>query len=113
MNKQQEKLAEIKSQIKELSFAKGKRDTEQINALRDKATKIENRINTYDKQLLRLESTTALKNVLEREKDKVKKKAELAGKEAVMLGIFTRRLRLSLFLYSGSVFGALRRIEKK
>ena len=52
METEQEKLGKIKAQIKELSFAKGKRDTEKIKRLRELAVKTENRINIYDRQLL-------------------------------------------------------------
>jgi hypothetical protein len=56
MEAEQEKLgkikAQIKAQIKELSFAKGKRDAEKIKRLRELAVKTENRINNYDRQLL-------------------------------------------------------------
>lgn len=69
---EQEKLSQLKAKIKELSFAKGPRDTKQIRELQDEATKTANRINIYDRQLLNLEATTALKNVLEREKARVR-----------------------------------------
>ena len=80
---EQAKLAETKARIKELSFAKGKRDTEAINNLQFEANQSANRINTYDRQLLNLESTKALKGVLEREKQLAYKKAEKKGKEAL------------------------------
>ncbi len=57
---EQAKLSEIRARIKELSFAKGKRDTDAIRSLQFEETQTANRINTYDKQLLNLESTTAL-----------------------------------------------------
>ena len=65
---EQQKLAEINAEIRELSFAKGKRDTERLKALRFEAAQTANRINTYDRQLLNLESTKVLKAVLNREK---------------------------------------------
>lgn len=40
-----------------MSFSKGKRDTAKLKELRDEAAKTANRINTYDRQLLNLEST--------------------------------------------------------
>jgi len=80
---EQAKLTEIRAKIKELSFAKGPRDTEQIKSLQFEANQAANRINTYDRQLLNLESTTALKGVLEREKQMAYKKAERQGKEAL------------------------------
>ena len=49
VNAEQEKLAGLKAKIKELSFAPGKRNTEQIRNLQDQAIKTANRINVYDK----------------------------------------------------------------
>jgi hypothetical protein len=66
MEAEQEKLGKIKAQIKELSFAKGKRDTEKIKRLRELAVKTENRINIYDRQLLSLEATKPMRDLLER-----------------------------------------------
>lgn len=83
INAEQKKLTELRSKIKELSFAKGKRDVEQIRKLQADATKTANRINTFDKQLLKLESAKPLKEVLNREKALAKKKAEKAGREAL------------------------------
>ena len=80
---EQAKLSEIRSKIKDLSFAKGARDTEAIKNLQFEANQAANRINTYDKQLLSLESTKALKGVLEREKQMAYKRAEQKGKEAL------------------------------
>lgn len=83
MNGQEQKLRKLNQQIKELSFAKGKRDTAKIRDLRDEATKTANRISIYDKQLLRLESSKPLQDVLEREKKKAYQRAEKKGKEAL------------------------------
>lgn len=80
---EQAKLAETREKIRELSFAKGKRDTEAIKQLQFEANQSASRINTYDRQLLSLESTKALKGVLEREKKLAYKKAEREGKEAL------------------------------
>lgn len=82
INEEQKKLTEIKAELKNLSFATGKRDTERIKQLSAEATKINNRINIYDKQLLKLESTKALKDVVEREKVKARKLAEQHSREA-------------------------------
>lgn len=71
---EQKKLSELRSEIKEISFSKGKRDTVKLRKLQDEATRTANRINTYDRQLLNLEATTALKNVLNREKDMAKRR---------------------------------------
>ena len=80
---EQAKLSEIRLKIRELSFAKGPRDTEQIRSLQFEEKQAANRINTYDRQLLNLQATTALKNVLEREKRMAYDKAKREGKQAL------------------------------
>ena len=79
---EQTKLAEINAEIRELSFAKGKRDTERLKALRFDAVQAANRINTYDRQLLNLESTKVLKEVLKREKGLAMKRQKQKNAEA-------------------------------
>ena len=76
LNAEEQKLHDLREQIKELSFKKGQRDTEAIKSLQFEANQAANRINTYDRQLLNLESTKALKGVLEREKEQARKRAE-------------------------------------
>ncbi|MBQ2828105.1 MAG: hypothetical protein IJF20_02565 [Clostridia bacterium] len=66
----EQELYEVHKEIKELSFAPGKKDTAKIKKLQEKAIKLSNSVTFYDKKLLNLESTTFLKNVLEREKQK-------------------------------------------
>jgi hypothetical protein len=83
INAEEQKLHDLREQIKELSFKKGTRDTEAIKSLQFEANQAANRINTYDRQLLNLESTKALKGVLEREKAQARKRAEKQGKEAL------------------------------
>ena len=80
---EQAKLSEIRLKIRELSFAKGPKDTAQIKSLQFEEKQAANRINTYDRQLLNLQATTALKNVLEREKKLAYDKAKKEGKEAM------------------------------
>ena len=80
---EQAKLTELREKIKELSFARGTRDTKAIKELQFEANQSANRINTYDKQLLNLESTKALKDVLEREKAMARKREQQKGKEAL------------------------------
>ena len=82
INAEEQKLHDLRAQIKELSFAKGKRDTEAIKKLQFEANQAANRINTYDKQLLNLESTKALRGVLEREKALARKRDAQKYKEA-------------------------------
>ena len=83
INAEEAKLSAIRAKIRELSFAKGPRDTAQIKQLRDSATRIANRINTFDRQLLRLEASAPLQNVLQREKQRAERRAEQRGKEAL------------------------------
>jgi hypothetical protein len=81
----QTKLEEIRARANELRFTKGRTasETKTMRELDAEATRIANRISTYDKQLLDLESTTALKNVLEREKAMLRKRLEQKGKQAL------------------------------
>ena len=80
---EEKKLRELREQIKDLSFAKGPKDTKKIRSLQFEANQAANRINTYDKQLLRLEASAPLQNVLNREKEQARKRAEKKGKEAL------------------------------
>lgn len=80
---EEKKLSELNAQIKELSFAKGKRDTKKINDLRFEAQQASNRINTYDRQLLRLEASKPLQDVLTREKKMAYDRAKQKGDEAL------------------------------
>ena len=68
LNEQEAKLRDLKSQIKDLSFAPGPRDTQKIKVLREEAAKTENRINLYDKRLLRFEASEQLYNVPEQQR---------------------------------------------
>ena len=67
---EEQRLSEIQKQL----FTKGAVEPTERKALQFEAKQIANRINTYDRQLLNLESTTALKNVLNREKALAMKK---------------------------------------
>lgn len=62
------KLRDIRAQLHDLSFSAGPRDNAKIRELREKATKLANRIGNQDKELLRLEASKPLMAVLEREK---------------------------------------------
>ena len=81
INAEQNKLAELRAKIKDISFSKGKRDMAELNRLRNEATATANRITTYDKQLLRLEATKPLRDVLIREKQSAMKRIEQENKE--------------------------------
>lgn len=71
------KLSANRAEAQELRFKKGRtpEETQRLKALDFEANEIRNRINIYDKRLLRLESTATLKKVLEREVAKVRKEA--------------------------------------
>ena len=74
-------LSEIKAEIKELSFAKGKRDTQRLEYLQRRAEKLQNSINWYDKKLLNMEAAAPLKAVVDRERAKARKKAYEKNRE--------------------------------
>lgn len=81
INAEEQKLYETRARIAELSFASGPKDTTAIKNLQDTATRIANRINTYDKQLLNLEATAPLKALLAREKEMVRKREKAKANE--------------------------------
>ena len=83
VNAEERKLQDLRAEIKELSFAKGPKDTAKIKSLQFEAIQAANRINTIDRQLLRLEASKPLQAVLEREKAMATKRAEQKGKEAL------------------------------
>ena len=83
INAEERKLSELNEKIKDLSFAKGPKDTKAIRDLQFQAKQTANRISTYDKQLLRLEASKPLQDVLTREKKMAYQRAEKKGKEAL------------------------------
>ena len=87
LDAEQEKLKKLKAEIKELTFGKEKKDAAKLKALREEATKSENRIKYYDKKLLELEAMTAIKNVLEVEKRRSFKSAMSKAREIMHEGV--------------------------
>ena len=83
INAEERKLQKLNEQIKDLSFSKGPKDTKAIRDLQFEAKQTANRISTYDKQLLRLEASKPLQDVLTREKKLAYQRAEKKGKEAL------------------------------
>ena len=112
INAEQKKLADLRRQISELSgvrrefnqsqnyegeftqdqkdraleLAMAKKDNADIaklRALRDEATKTANRITTYDKKLLKIESMSSMKDLIQREKKVATDKANLAKRQAI------------------------------
>ena len=72
MNEQQNLLNDIREEIKHLTFDKTPHTQAHLKSLREEAKKIANRINIYDKQLLKIESMKPIGAVVERERAKVK-----------------------------------------
>jgi hypothetical protein len=83
LDAEEAKLSRLNAQIREMTFGKGSKDREKLAALRLEAKQTQNRIDIYDRQLLKLEATAPLQKVLEREKAKAYRRAEQKGKEAV------------------------------
>lgn len=74
-------LSEITTRINELSSVVGNKDKQQIDHLRKRAERLRNSISYYDKQLLKLEATEHLKNLVYRERSKARRKAVSSYKE--------------------------------
>lgn len=77
-NAEDQKLREIRAEIKELSFAKAPKDTKKLKDLKFEAIKINNHISVYEGQLQRMEKE--LQSVVKRERAKVVKEAEKRDK---------------------------------
>lgn len=88
---EEEKLKKNRAEAQTLRFKKGRtpEETKRLKSLDIKANTYKTQINNYDKKLLRLEATTSLKAVLEREVEKARKKAIAKSKE--MLGKYRMR----------------------
>ena len=78
MTAEEQKLREIRAEIKELSFDKGTRDTKKLKDLKSEAAKISNHLSVYEGQLQRMEKE--LQSVVKRERAKVVKEAEKRDK---------------------------------
>ena len=77
----EKRLGEVNEAIKSLAFAKGKRDTNRLRVLYDEKAELVKKIDRFDKSLLRLESTSVLKNLLTREKAKVRAATNAKARE--------------------------------
>ena len=77
--------ADLSAQAHELRFKKGRTpdETKRMNELQFAAKQAENRIHTYDRQLIRLEAMSPIQSVLQREKEMVRKRTEAKGREAL------------------------------
>lgn len=83
------RLAQLKKDLNQL-YKQEKPNVEVIRELREKITALESEIVNRDKRLLRLESTTALKNVLERARKDAYAKAMQKGKETMHRAVESR-----------------------
>ena len=82
---EQAKLADVREKARDLRFKKGRtaEETKTLNGLDFEAKQIAKRINTYDRELLKIEAMKPIKDVLNREKQMAYKRAEQKGKEAL------------------------------
>ena len=88
---EQQTLDDLNRQIKEISFKKGKKDYERLRTLRDEAIKTANRINLYDKRLLRIEAAAPLRAVLRLEKAKAVSEQKKADAQQLKQYFTTRK----------------------
>ena len=79
----QKELSKIRGEIREILSTDSTTTTADLDILRKSANEKATLINHYDHQLLELESTTALKNVLEMKKLQLLKQLEEKGKESL------------------------------
>ncbi|MBO7250860.1 MAG: hypothetical protein J6V42_06260 [Clostridia bacterium] len=91
LNEEEAKLSKIKAEIKELTFGKGNKNIEKLKALKEEARVTQELISKYDKKLLSLEATEALKGLLQREKQNAYKRAAEKGREALHNNVEGRR----------------------
>lgn len=75
----QAELDKTKSELHDLYFSKGKRNTERIKTLESRKEKLEARIDNADRWLLKYEETKPIKDIIARERDRAYKKAIAEG----------------------------------
>ena len=78
-----EELRQVRADISAIYNSTGKRDTERLRGLKDRATELANNINTYDKRLLRLEAAAPLRNVIKREVDSARYTETVSARQKV------------------------------
>ena len=83
LNAEEEKLQELRMQIRELTFGKGRKDPAKLAELQAQAETVAKEIDRYDRKLLKLETAKPLRDVLARERQKAEKKANQKKQEAV------------------------------
>lgn len=77
-----ERLREVNREIKEISFAKGKRDTARLSELKSEKAQLEQDLKRADRKLLELSSTEALKNLFDREAKRLRREKSEALRAA-------------------------------
>lgn len=90
MNEEQNRLNEIRDDIRNMTFGKAPHTKEHLNSLKEEATRLANRINVYDKQLLRIEAMKPMKAVIARETDKVK--TRIKAEQAAFMADYKNRV---------------------
>lgn len=81
------RLAEVNAELKEISFGKGNRNVKHQRELAEEKTELVNRMNIYDRRLLKYEATKPIKDLLAREKEKIRKKYRAEGSERVRVAL--------------------------
>lgn len=89
MEAKERRLSELREEINDMQFTRGKRDTkflDKLSDLREEARKMTSELTRYDESILKLESTQALKTLISRERASATKlekaKAEKAKQRA-------------------------------
>lgn len=83
LNKRQQRLNEVRAELREAMLTPGKRDMVRINQLKREANAIADLVNRADKRLLAFEKAKPLQDVLARERRKVEKKEAEKRQQAV------------------------------
>ena len=83
LNELQDELDTVRYDIKTRSFERGARDMDAIRDLQSRRDEIEQKINRADRSLLKLESTQALKDLMQREKARSAKLSKQEARETM------------------------------
>ena len=83
LNEQEEKLAKLKAEIREIRFTKGKYDAKKLKELEAKEKEVAKSITRQDRKLLWLEASGPLRKLIEQERKKEAQKTKAHVKEIV------------------------------
>lgn len=81
LNEQEEKLARLNAEIREIRFTEGKYDAKKLKMLEAEAKSVAESINRQDKKLLNMEVSEPFRKVIERERKKEAQKTKEHVKE--------------------------------